>query len=148
MREAICLRGRGLTQALEEYLAGWSRRTGVAARIWAMPDDRAAAIGEQVTQNVHATVREALANIERHGYARSVNIAITLNTSGLRLTVSGDGGGRVLAQRGRLLRQPRRRGVRARHVHRWRRPPHLNQVQHRQGSVLKWEYVGGWEPPQ
>jgi signal transduction histidine kinase len=83
-------RGEGLAQALEDYLADWSNRTGVTVEIWALPTK---AVSSRVAEGVYATVVEALANVERHSGADVVSIAVTTGSAGLRLTVSDDGTG-------------------------------------------------------
>lgn len=91
---------RGLAEVLEEQLDEWSRRTGIAVEVWALPSRQVPA---RVAGNVIRTIHEALANVERHSGARTVSIALTVGRSGLRLTVSDDGRGFVTGTGGRGL---------------------------------------------
>ncbi|GIH79753.1 sensor histidine kinase [Planobispora longispora] len=91
MSEELRIReGRSLAQALEEHLADWSGRTGIAVEIWALPTHDAP---PRVARAVLATLGEALSNVERHSGAGLVSIAVTLGPSGLRMTVSDHGQG-------------------------------------------------------
>ncbi|MEV0379639.1 ATP-binding protein [Nonomuraea sp. NPDC050643] len=92
------LGGQSLAEALENYLAEWSERTGIAVEIWALP---ATDVPSRVSSGVMATMGEALSNVELHSRARTVSIAVTVGKSGLRLTVSDDGQGFALAGAGR-----------------------------------------------
>ncbi|MCC5578909.1 MULTISPECIES: sensor histidine kinase [Microtetraspora] len=91
MAEELRIRSNGdLASALEDYLAEWSGRSGIAVEIWALPGQ---AVSRRVAQAVYATVVEALANVERHSHARLVSVAVTTGKAGLRMTVSDDGAG-------------------------------------------------------
>ncbi|GGS64293.1 hypothetical protein GCM10010156_24200 [Planobispora rosea] len=91
MSEELRIReGRSLAQALEEHLADWSGRTGVSVEIWALPTHDAP---PRLARAVLATLGEALSNVERHSGAKLVSIAVTLGSSGLRMTVSDHGRG-------------------------------------------------------
>lgn len=91
---------RGLAAILEERLDAWSRQTGIAVEIWALPSRQVPA---RVADNVLRTIREALDNVERHSGARTVSLALTTGRSGLRLTVSDDGRGFAPGPGGRGL---------------------------------------------
>ncbi|MFI9590610.1 sensor histidine kinase [Nonomuraea sp. NPDC052265] len=82
--------GQSLAEALEDLLAQWSERTGVAVETWALPGTD---VPSRVSAGVMETMREALSNVERHSRARTVAVAVTTGPSGLRLTVSDDGQG-------------------------------------------------------
>ncbi|MET8988330.1 ATP-binding protein [Nonomuraea wenchangensis] len=82
--------GQSLAEALESYLAEWGERSGIAVEIWALP---AAEVPEGVCAGVMTAMREALDNVERHSGARTVSIAVTAGSGGLRITVSDDGRG-------------------------------------------------------
>ncbi|MEZ0075824.1 sensor histidine kinase [Planotetraspora sp. GP83] len=100
MSEEVRLRkGEGLTQALEDYLADWTERSGIVVETWALP---AETVPRRLAQAVFATVAEALTNAERHSGATHVSIAVTLGRSGLRLTVSDDGAGFEVDRPGRI----------------------------------------------
>ncbi|GAA3146163.1 hypothetical protein GCM10010466_41470 [Planomonospora alba] len=89
MSEELRMRGgRSLAQALEEYLADWSARTGITVEVWALP---ARDTSHVVVRAVLATLEEALSNVERHSMAALVSVAVTLGRSGLRMTVSDHG---------------------------------------------------------
>ncbi|MFJ2029138.1 sensor histidine kinase [Streptosporangium sp. NPDC087985] len=83
-------RSHGLAQTLEEHLSQWAERTGTVVEIWALPGDD---VPPRVARAVLATLGEALANVERHSRATTVSVAVTLGSSGLRMTVSDDGAG-------------------------------------------------------
>lgn len=78
------------SRTLEDHLAEWSRRTGVAVEVWALPG---APVPGHVADVVHATVRDVLGNVARHTRAGTVSLALTVSTAGLQLTVSDDGAG-------------------------------------------------------
>jgi Signal transduction histidine kinase len=92
--------GRGLARLLEDHIAEWSERTGIAVEVWALPKRE---VPPAVANNVFATVREALDNVARHSGARVVSIALTVGRSGLRLTVSDAGRGFLPGTTGRGL---------------------------------------------
>ncbi|MEV5329628.1 sensor histidine kinase [Nonomuraea sp. NPDC052634] len=76
--------------ALEERLAEWSSRTGVAVEVWALPGR---ALPSRVDGLVHGVIGDVLDEVERQGRARAVCVALTVGSGGLRLTVSDDGQG-------------------------------------------------------
>ncbi|WP_344214437.1 sensor histidine kinase [Nonomuraea bangladeshensis] len=82
--------GQSLAEALESYLAEWGERSGIAVEIWALP---AGEVPAGVCAGVMTAMREALDNVERHSGARTVSIAVTAGSGGLRVTVSDDGRG-------------------------------------------------------
>ncbi|MEV4546681.1 sensor histidine kinase [Nonomuraea wenchangensis] len=82
--------GQSLAEALESYLAEWGERSGIAVEIWALP---ATDVPAGVCDGVMTAMREALDNVERHSGARTVSIAVTAGSGGLRVTVSDDGRG-------------------------------------------------------
>ncbi|TMS00686.1 hypothetical protein [Nonomuraea basaltis] len=86
---------------LDDDLTEWSQRTGIAVEAWALPKEP---LPCHVGETVRGTIRDVLDEVERQGRARTVSIALTVAPSGLRLTVSDDGGGRSAeALRARLL---------------------------------------------
>ncbi|MCK2217668.1 hypothetical protein MF672_028315 [Actinomadura sp. ATCC 31491] len=95
------LDGRRLARALEDHLARWRERTGIAVEVWALP---AGDVPRAVAETVLLTVREALANVERHSGAATVAVALTAGRRGLRLTISDDGFGFEHRTAGRGLR--------------------------------------------
>jgi signal transduction histidine kinase len=90
--------GRSLPEELECYLSDWQERTGITVETWALPRSE---VAPPVARAVLAVIREALANVERHSRARTVSIAVTAGSGGLRLTVGDDGQGYTAAAPGR-----------------------------------------------
>ncbi|QYC40441.1 Sensor histidine kinase LiaS [Nonomuraea coxensis DSM 45129] len=82
--------GQSLAEALESYLAEWGERSGIAVETWALP---AGDVPASVSAGVMTAMREALDNVERHSGARTVSIAVTAGSGGVRVTVSDDGHG-------------------------------------------------------
>ncbi|MFI7703379.1 hypothetical protein [Nonomuraea sp. NPDC049480] len=76
---------------LDDILAEWSQRTGIAVEVWALPKEP---LPRHVGETVHGTICDVLDEVERQARARTVSVALTVAPSGLRLTVSDDGGGR------------------------------------------------------
>ncbi|TMR92614.1 hypothetical protein EJK15_43865 [Nonomuraea basaltis] len=81
---------RTASQALADYLAEWSLRTGIAVEIWALPQQPLPAV---IAEIVHGAIRDVLQEVERQASARTVSIALTVTADRLRLTVSDDGRG-------------------------------------------------------
>jgi signal transduction histidine kinase len=75
---------------LEDHLAEWSGRTGITVEVWALPRMHLAG---RLRTIVHRVIREVLLEIERQAQARTVSLALTTARTGLRLTISDDGGG-------------------------------------------------------
>ncbi|AQZ62257.1 two-component sensor histidine kinase [[Actinomadura] parvosata subsp. kistnae] len=73
---------------LRAHLEHWSRVTGIAVEVWALPRESLAA---PVAELVQATVLDLLNGFEADGTVRHVGFALTTGARGLRLTVSGDG---------------------------------------------------------
>ncbi|WP_031165156.1 sensor histidine kinase [Streptosporangium roseum] len=90
LSDASDFTGEDLTRALKGYLPHWAERSGIVVETWALPGGT---VPREIARAVYATVLEALANVERHSGAAHVSVAITLSASGLRMTVSDDGGG-------------------------------------------------------
>ncbi|MFD1539238.1 hypothetical protein [Nonomuraea guangzhouensis] len=76
------------SHALEDHLAEWSLRTGITVEIWALPKQPLPA---RITEIVHGAIRDVLQEVERQAQARTVSIALTVASGGLRLTVRDDG---------------------------------------------------------
>ncbi|MFI7635028.1 hypothetical protein [Nonomuraea sp. NPDC049400] len=81
---------RTASQALADYVAEWSRQTGITVEIWALPKQP---LPTAITEIVHGTIRDVLQEVERQAATRTVAIALTVAPSGLRLTVSHDDSG-------------------------------------------------------
>ncbi|WP_043632403.1 hypothetical protein [Nonomuraea candida] len=71
-------------------LERWSRSTGIAVEVWALPGEPLTGRGAEL---VHATIRDALDGFALDGSVRCVGVALTVSVRGLRLTLSGDGHG-------------------------------------------------------
>lgn len=59
--------GESLAEALEGNLAEWSRRTGIAVEVWALP---AADVRPRVAKGVLEALAETLDNVEKHSGPR------------------------------------------------------------------------------
>ncbi|MEU4545778.1 hypothetical protein [Nonomuraea dietziae] len=73
---------------LTHHLERWSRSTGIAVEVWALPGEP---LPVPIAELVHATILDALDGLEPDGSVRCVGIALTVGARGLRLTLSGDG---------------------------------------------------------
>ncbi|MBO3752647.1 hypothetical protein J5X84_41910 [Streptosporangiaceae bacterium NEAU-GS5] len=92
-KERMDVAGRvepGLAGVLEDYVADWSCRTGIAVELWALP---AKSVPAGMSEAVLQVIAYALDNVERHSGAGQVSIAVTVSRAGLRLTISDDGRG-------------------------------------------------------
>ncbi|GAA4517712.1 MULTISPECIES: sensor histidine kinase [Nonomuraea] len=96
--------GESLAEALEGNLAEWSRRTGIAVEVWALP---AADVRPRVAKGVLEALAEALDNVHKHSEATTVSIAVTVGRGGLRMTVSDHGRGFDLSRAGRGIARMR-----------------------------------------
>ena len=74
----------------EDVLVQWSQRTGIAVEVWAFPKED---MPDDIAALVHAVIDDVLAEIEKYALAKTVSVALTITTSGLRLTVGDDGAG-------------------------------------------------------
>ncbi|MGA4988010.1 hypothetical protein ACWCOT_39110 [Nonomuraea bangladeshensis] len=84
------------SRLLEDHLAEWSERTGITVELWALPKMHLAGRPRTI---VHRVIREVLREIEGHAQARTVGFALTTARTGLRLTISDDGGGMTVRAR-------------------------------------------------
>ncbi|MET8865704.1 hypothetical protein ABZW11_22425 [Nonomuraea sp. NPDC004580] len=73
---------------LRAHLDHWSRVTGIAVEVWALPREPLAL---PLAELVQATVLDILNGFEADGTVRHVGFALTAGAGDLRLTVSGDG---------------------------------------------------------
>ncbi|MGA5760025.1 hypothetical protein [Nonomuraea bangladeshensis] len=88
----------GLAAELRRCLAEWSRRTGIAVETWALP---AGDVPPRAARAVPAALREALTLAGRETAAVSlVSVAVTSGDRGLRMTVSDNGAGLPVDERG------------------------------------------------
>ena len=70
------VRDVGLGAALQELLARFGERTGVAASLQA--DPQASGLADERAETVFRIVEEALHNVERHARAQAVSVSITV----------------------------------------------------------------------
>ncbi|MEW9555182.1 hypothetical protein [Nonomuraea sp. NPDC050783] len=77
-------------RTLQDRIAHWSESTGIAVEVWALPKVPLPRDMEGLLVRVMGTM---FAAIEGHGQARTVSFALTLASSGLRMTISDDGPG-------------------------------------------------------
>lgn len=84
------LANKGLVPALRDYSGDWSRRSGIAAEVYAQ-GERPAPL--DVEQALFRVAQEALANIARHSGATRAEVRVSWEPEALRLTVSDDGRG-------------------------------------------------------
>ena len=83
---------RTLTQALEGYVAAWSRRCGIPATMH-VETDAADALPPHDQNHVLRIVQEALTNARKHADPHGVDLRITEGEGRVRLTVTDDGRG-------------------------------------------------------
>jgi signal transduction histidine kinase len=81
----------GLAATLDWFLAGFSRRTGIAARLEQEPD--AARLVPELEMCVYRIVQEATTNVARHAEARVVRVDLRRLSQRIVLTIGDDGKG-------------------------------------------------------
>ncbi len=84
------LEGKGLAAALREYVADWSRRTGIRARVRIQGERPLPLPAEQA---LFRALQEALANVARHSGAARAEVGLAWDDEGLRAWVRDDGRG-------------------------------------------------------
>ena len=89
MRPAA-LEGKGLAAALGDYAANWSRRSEIPADVH-VRGERETPL--DVEQALFRVAQEALANVARHSDAKSVEVDLVYDSSGVTLRVTDDGRG-------------------------------------------------------
>ena len=89
LRPAV-LESKGLTPALREYAADWSRQKGIVLEV-RVQGERSLPL--DIEQSVFRILQEALANVARHSKATSVEIALVYTNDEITLTVTDDGRG-------------------------------------------------------
>jgi signal transduction histidine kinase len=102
------LEQRGLRNAVEQYVSGFSRRTGLICTIQLTPQADDLPVEEQ-----HALLRvvqESLANVHRHAAATRVSVRLRRRDGALHLVVTDDGHGFRTAS-GVRVRRPAPLGV-------------------------------------
>jgi two-component system CheB/CheR fusion protein len=80
----------GLTDALGDYVANWSRQYGVATHVDTSLDAR---LSPEMETVLYRIVQEALNNVAKHAGARHVQVVLVKNTDHLTLSVADDGAG-------------------------------------------------------
>src|ERR671921_382191 len=89
MRPAT-LEGKGLSAALGDYAAEWSRRSEIPAEVHVRGQRE---VPLEVEQALFRVAQEALANVARHGGAKSVEVDLVYDPDRLMLRVTDDGRG-------------------------------------------------------
>lgn len=84
----------GLIAALSDYLADWSRRTGVQARLHCPSGTgQASGVSGEIETVLYRLAQEALNNIAKHARARNVNLVLDQSADGISLLIEDDGVG-------------------------------------------------------
>jgi NarL family two-component system sensor histidine kinase LiaS len=105
----VVLEDKGLAAALGEYVARWSRQTGIEATV-ATQGERT--LTSEVEEALFRVAQEALANAAKHSQARRVQVTLSHPAGAVLLEVTDDGRGFVPpppAGRGMGLRSMRER---------------------------------------
>ena len=89
LRPAV-LENKGLVKALREYLADWSKQTGVQVDLRLL-GERILPLG--IEQTLYRVVQEALANVTRHSGATGVEVHLTWESSRVILRIVDNGHG-------------------------------------------------------
>src|SRR5919107_295634 len=89
MRPAT-LEGKGLSAALGDYAAEWSRRSEIPAEVHVRGQRE---VPLEVEQALFRVAQEALANVARHSGAKSVGVDLVYDPDRLMLRVTDDGRG-------------------------------------------------------
>ena len=83
------IRSHGLAEAIAEFANGFARRSGLAIDVHVEPD--ADTIDDDVALQLFRVCQEALTNVYRHAHARRVFVALNMDETAIRLTVTDDG---------------------------------------------------------
>jgi signal transduction histidine kinase len=89
LRPAV-LENKGLVQALREYLADWSKQTGIQSDLRLLGER---IIPLEIEQTLYRVVQEALANITRHSEATRVEVHLTWESTQVILRIIDNGHG-------------------------------------------------------
>jgi NarL family two-component system sensor histidine kinase LiaS len=84
------LEGKGLRQALGEYVARWQEQSRIAAACEVRGDD---SLPLHVEEALFRVTQEALANVARHSRASAVRVAVTVLPDVARLEICDNGQG-------------------------------------------------------
>jgi two-component system, NarL family, sensor histidine kinase LiaS len=91
----IQLQGKGLAQALGDFLQDWRAHSGIRADLHA---EEGISLTEEREQAMFRVAQEALANVARHSGATTVDVTLAVEHGRIILTVSDDGHGFDRAQ--------------------------------------------------
>ncbi len=86
----IQMQGKGLVQALGEYLRDWQTHSGIQAEFQA---DEGVSLPDEKEQSLFRVAQEALSNAARHSGAKNVRVALNAQGGRVIMTVSDDGRG-------------------------------------------------------
>ncbi|GIV95474.1 MAG: hypothetical protein KatS3mg057_0131 [Herpetosiphonaceae bacterium] len=86
----IQLEGKGIRQALREYIERWQTQTCITATYDLRGDGE---LPHQIEETIFRIVQEALSNITRHSRASSVRIILSIASGQAQLEISDDGVG-------------------------------------------------------
>jgi signal transduction histidine kinase len=86
----LALDERGLAGVLGDYLADWSRQSGIAGRLCAEGAER---LPPAVEHTLLRVAQEALANVARHSRARTATVTLAARREAVTPTVADDGEG-------------------------------------------------------
>jgi signal transduction histidine kinase len=84
------LEGKGLVSALQEYLADWSRQTGIACEL-RLQGERPLPL--TIEQALYRVTQEALSNASRHSQASAVEIHLGWKPAAVTLSIADNGCG-------------------------------------------------------
>jgi two-component system, NarL family, sensor histidine kinase LiaS len=86
----IQMQGKGLVQALGEYLRDWQTHSGIQAEFHA---DEGITLPDEKEQTLFRVAQEALSNAARHSGAARVHVALNAQAGQVAMTVADDGRG-------------------------------------------------------
>lgn len=84
------LQGRGLTQAMKEYVSRWQEHTGIKVEI-AISGERSLSL--DVEQALYRILQESLANVARHAKADAVSLSLSMSPGRVTLAIADNGHG-------------------------------------------------------
>jgi PAS domain S-box-containing protein len=83
----------GLEMTLRNYLADWSRRTGIEAGYRLVGSGRATAVPSHIETTVFRIAQESLTNVAKHAKATLVSVILERKENSLRLIIEDNGSG-------------------------------------------------------
>lgn len=86
----VALEGKGLGQALQEYVAQWSQQTGIAAEVQVEGEQAQPLVVEEALYRI---AQEALSNVTRHSKATTIQVRLTCEREATMLTIADNGRG-------------------------------------------------------